>query len=232
MLNLLLTAALALIAAPRAQDTPVQMKTYQLAILRTGTVKAPEGAAAQQAMQQHLDGLADLNRRRINLLYGPMVDGGAIQGICVLDVPTADDARKALANDPHIKSGSMVLEIKPWLGPQDFFHTPASYDVMKPENLEPLVFGILVRGANRSQNDKEAEDIQKAHLAYMDSLHQQGKLLVAGPFTDDTDWRGIVIYRVKTIADAQALAAGDPAVKAGRLTLEAHPWMTLRGILK
>jgi hypothetical protein len=37
---------------------------------------------------------------------------------------------------------------------------------------------------------------------------------------------------VQDVPAAMALAAEDPAVKAGRLTLEAYPWMTFRGILK
>jgi hypothetical protein len=49
---------------------------------------------------------------------------------------------------------------------------------------------------------------------------------------DDTPVRGIVIYRVATVDEAKALAAEDPAVKAGRLVLDAHPWMTFKGILK
>jgi hypothetical protein len=51
-------------------------------------------------------------------------------------------------------------------------------------------------------------------------------------FLDDTASRGIVIYRVRDVAEAMALAADDPVVKAGRLVLEAYPWMTLREILK
>jgi hypothetical protein len=35
--------------------------------------------------------------------------------------------------------------------------------------------------------------------------------------------RGIVLYRVATLDGATALAAEDPAVKAGRLVLDAHP---------
>lgn len=57
-------------------------------------------------------------------------------------------------------------------------------------------------------------------------------LIAAGPFREDGDLRGIVIYRVPSIEDARELAAGDPMVKAGRLKIEAHPWMTLRGILR
>lgn len=49
---------------------------------------------------------------------------------------------------------------------------------------------------------------------------------------DNTASRGLVIYRVKDVAEAKVLAAADPLVKAGRLELEAYPWMTLKGILK
>jgi len=66
----------------------------------------------------------------------------------------------------------------------------------------------------------------------LESLHAQGKLVAAGPFLDDTSPRGLVIYRVKDVASAQALAAEDPAVKAGWLVLDAYPWLTLKGILK
>jgi uncharacterized protein len=66
----------------------------------------------------------------------------------------------------------------------------------------------------------------------METLHAQGKLPVAGPFADDGPARGVVVYRVKDVAEAKALAAQDPAVKAGRLVLEAYPWMTFKGILK
>lgn len=66
----------------------------------------------------------------------------------------------------------------------------------------------------------------------METLHQQGKLIAAGPFMEDGDMRGIAVYRVPTVEDAMQVAAGDPMVKAGRLKLEAHPWMTLPGILR
>lgn len=66
----------------------------------------------------------------------------------------------------------------------------------------------------------------------MDGLHQQGKLIMAGPFLDDSDRRGVVVYRVGSVEEARELGAGDPAVKAGRLMIDVHPWMTFKGILK
>ena len=105
-------------------------------------------------------------------------------------------------------------------------------DVTKPANLEQLVFGILVRGGNTSKDKATADELQKGHLAYMDALHRQGKLVMAGPLGGNGPMRGLVVYRVKDVAEATALAADDPAVKAGTLALEAYPWMTFRGILK
>jgi uncharacterized protein YciI len=216
-----------LAAAPQEQATP--MTTYQMVFLKKGPNydAVSKGADAQKLQQEHLAGLVALNATRVNLLFGPLLDDNDLRGILVMDVPDADAAVKALAGDPYVKAGAMTVAVRPWLGPKNFFNPPA-----EGQQLEPLILGFLVRGSNTSQTAAAAAEIQRGHLAYMSRLHDQGKLLVAGPFMDDAPARGIVIYRVATIDDAKALAADDPAVKAGRLVLEAHPWMTFKGILK
>jgi uncharacterized protein YciI len=55
---------------------------------------------------------------------------------------------------------------------------------------------------------------------------------MAGPLVNAGARRGVVVYRVSDVEAAEALAADDPSVKAGRLRLEAYPWMTFKGILK
>jgi uncharacterized protein YciI len=181
---------------------------------------------------EHLARLADMNRKRINLIYGPVLADVDLRGIGVLAVANAEEARKYFADDPFVKAGVMVAEVRPWMGPKEWFHAPVSYDVTNPANLDQLVLGFLVRGPNTTQDKAAAAEIQKGHLAYMDSLHKQGKLVMAGPFMDNAPARGIVVYRVRDVAEAKGLAADDPAVKAGRLVIEAYPWMTFKGILK
>jgi uncharacterized protein YciI len=216
-----------------AQDAPLQMMTYQLVLLKKGPTPPPASPADQKKMQdEHLAGLAELNRKQINMVYGPILADEDIRGIAVLDVANAEAAKARFANDPFVKAGVMTPEVYGWMGPKGWFHAPGSYDVSNPANLEPLVFGFLVRGADTSQDKAAADALQKGHLEYMDALHKQGKLVMAGPLVNAGDRRGIVVYRVKDVAAAKALAAEDPAVKAGRLTLEAYPWMTFRGILK
>ena len=68
-------------------------------------------------------------------------------------------------------------------------------------------------------------------MAHLTAMWKAGKLVLAGPLVDDGDWRGVLIYRTKTLEEAQKLANDDPAVKAGRLVVTMHPWMVERGIL-
>jgi len=217
---------------PAAQEPRLEMMTYQMVLLRAGSAPAPEGSQAEKMQQDHLARLAELNRQRINLLYGPFLDNGDLRGILIMDVKDADAAKRLMADDPFVKAGAMVADVRPWMGPKGWFKDPPDRDVTHPGALEQFVFGFLVRGPNRSQSEAEAGQIQAGHLAYMDGLGKQGKLVAAGPFLDEGDARGIVIYRVANVEEAKQLAAGDPAVKAGRLTIDARPWMTLRGILK
>ncbi len=230
MLSLLLAL---FFAAGVPQDTPLEMTTYQMVLLKKGPSAPPSSPADQKRMQdEHLANLAELNRKGINLVYGPILVDSDIRGIAVLAVADADAARAQFANDPFVKTGVMTTEVHPWMGPKGWFHGPAGYDVTNPANLEQLVFGFLVRGANTTQDSAAAAQIQNGHLAYMESLNKQGKLVMAGPFADQGRARGVVVYRVKDLEEAKALAAEDPAVKAGRLALEAYPWMTFKGILK
>ncbi len=55
-------------------------------------------------------------------------------------------------------------------------------------------------------------------------ITKAGSLLVAGPFMDDGEVRGIYIFNVKTIEEARQLTETDPAIQAGRLEMELHPW--------
>jgi len=55
-------------------------------------------------------------------------------------------------------------------------------------------------------------------------LAEEGKLIIAGPFLDDQPLRGIFIFDVTTIEEARLLTLTDPAIKAGTLVMELHPW--------
>ncbi|GAB4571564.1 MAG: hypothetical protein Kow0077_08560 [Anaerolineae bacterium] len=98
-----------------------------------------------------------------------------------------------------------------------------------------VYFLVLLRKGPRwtPESTPEIEATQAAHLAYMDRLHAEGKLLLAGPFIDSPvdDLRGLTVLAAESHEEALALTAGDPAVQAGRLTMDVIPWATAAGQL-
>lgn len=104
---------------------------------------------------------------------------------------------------------------------------------MEHEAFDTLYMGLLRRGpAWTAEESPETEALQQRHLEYINKMAQSGSLLIAGPFTDDGDLRGVFLFQTVTFEEAQALALADPAVQAGRLVVDLHPWMMPAGILR
>jgi uncharacterized protein YciI len=114
----------------------------------------------------------------------------------------------------------------PWWS-ADIFGKPS-----KPIKLTQTFFAFLTRGEKWTPERTPAtEEIQKGHMANINRLAETKKLVVAGPFGDNGRLRGIFVFRVGSLEEAKALTATDPAVQAGRLAMEIHPWMVPEGIL-
>ncbi len=98
-----------------------------------------------------------------------------------------------------------------------------------PPGMKQYWFVMLKKGPKRDQSPEEAKQLQAGHMANIQAYATMGKLQIAGPFMDDGDWRGIFILDVPDRAAAEAMCNDDPAVKAGRLACEIHPWMSMKG---
>lgn len=90
--------------------------------------------------------------------------------------------------------------------------------------MKSYVMAFLKAGPLRSQDSTEAARLQRAHLDNIQRLAREGKLILAGPFLDSGEVRGIYIFNVESVAEARRLTATDPAIRAGRLEMELHPW--------
>ncbi len=105
-------------------------------------------------------------------------------------------------------------------------------DSLVPKEMSTYYLGLLRRGSKWSPDEtSDTERIQEAHLVHIRRMFEAGDLLIAGPFTDDGDLRGVFLFQTETLEEAQALAASDPAVKAGRLVVDIHPWKVPSGVL-
>jgi uncharacterized protein YciI len=222
---LLLLASATLLAAEA--PTTEKLIPYQLVVLKKGPEAAaratPEG---QQILRQHVEHLYKLNQQGVFKAAGPFTDQGDIQGIIFVAAATPAEALKIESTDPAVQAGVFSMEALPFLSPPNGFGQWAAFG-----KFERVYFGFLLRGPNRGQDAATAERMQSEHLRYMQGQSQQGKLVVAGPITEESARRGIVVYRVATDEEAKQRAEADPMIKAGRLQVELHPWQVPVGAL-
>jgi len=94
--------------------------------------------------------------------------------------------------------------------------------------MRAYVLVILKTGPNKVAAGPERDEMFKGHFANMKRLGDAGKLAVAGPFeaqkgVPSDGWRGLFIFAVPTVEEAQALVATDPVIQKGEMVAEFHP---------
>ena len=89
------------------------------------------------------------------------------------------------------------------------------------------VFCILKTGPKDAEikDNAERDKIFAGHMANIKRLAGEGKLALAGPFGDNTkQWRGLFIFAVPTVEEAQKLVETDPVIKSGMMVADLTPW--------
>lgn len=92
--------------------------------------------------------------------------------------------------------------------------------------MKKYVFAALKTAANAPTFSKEESGkIFAGHMANMNRLAEEGKLVVAGPFSDPKKmYRGLFILNVTTVEEAEKLINTDPVVKSGMMVVDLVPW--------
>lgn len=85
-------------------------------------------------------------------------------------------------------------------------------------------FLVLLKRPNTPEeySPEELDSIQRGHLGHLNQMGKAGLLDLAGPTSERGMLRGILLLRVATRQEAEALVSQDPAVQAGRLEGEIH----------
>ena len=226
---LILLALLCICVPVMAQEHEAEHKLvqFQLALLKRAVRSAPRGGVSPPLRRQHMAYYQSLLTSGKALIAGPIQDDPEVSGVAIFNTKSADEARAWANADPAVAAGFFTVELHPWW----------AEDVFK-KNAQPgggtmtVYLAFLVRGEKWTPGETpENQAIQKAHLANIGRLAEMKKLVVAGPFGDDGTLRGIFAFRVASLEEARTLAETDPAVKAGRLALQIHPWIVPDGIL-
>lgn len=91
--------------------------------------------------------------------------------------------------------------------------------------MRPYVLVVLKTGPKRTPDGEARQAMFAGHFANMERLAKAGKLAVAGPFSrSEVGWRGLFIFAVETVEEAQALTETDPVIVEGEMVAEYHPW--------
>jgi len=114
-----------------------------------------------------------------------------------------------------------IVDTEPTTGYDEMLATKLGADEY---GMSRYVMAFLKAGPNRSQDSTTAVELQAAHLANIRRMAQAGQLVLAGPFLDDGDIKGIYIFAVESVEEAKELTDSDPMIQAGRLVMEMHPW--------
>ena len=226
----LLTASLS-VSSQQKQETKTdpahKLVEFHMGLLKRGPKwTAEQNAETKRLLDQHVEYVTSLLDSGKVVIAGPITDNGEIGGVFVFRAKSAEEAKSLAEADPTVVAGLHVAEMHPWWS-EDIFGKAA-----KPLKLTQTFLAFLTRGEKWTPEKTPAtEEIQKGHMANINKLAEMKKLVAAGPFGDNGRLRGIFVFRVGSLEEAKLLTATDPAVQAGRLAMDIHPWMVPEGVL-
>ncbi len=199
---------------------------FQMALVKRGSNAFPPNWQNSPVRRQHIQYVSSLIASGKAMIAGPVKNDPELAGVIIFRTQSAEEALGWINGDPAVAARFFTIETHPWWS-EDVMKKPASF-----EGTTTAYLAFLMRGDKWTPEKTPAtEAIQKAHIDNINRLAAMKKLVVAGPFGDDGTLRGIFVFKVNTLEEAQELANTDPAVKAGRLALKIRPWEVPDGIL-
>jgi len=91
--------------------------------------------------------------------------------------------------------------------------------------MKSYVLAILKTGNNITTDKAFIDSCFRGHMNNISRLVDEGKLIVAGPLgKNENTYRGIFIFNVPTIEEAEQLVLTDPAVNSKLLDADLYNW--------
>ncbi|HEX4946293.1 MAG TPA: YciI family protein [Blastocatellia bacterium] len=129
-------------------------------------------------------------------------------------------------------SATLMLSFCVWAQPSSQSAGAKAENKPPQFDLDQYQFALLKRGAQwTAEQTPEVQKLQAGHMANIQKMGSLGKLMAAGPIgKNDLGLAGIFIFKAASLDEAKALAAEDPAIKAGRLAMDFCTWHGLKGL--
>jgi len=215
--------------APAQSPTNANPPQHFLVLLnRPANAPQLSKEAVAKLQEEHMANIRKMAAEHKLLIAGPFMDDTTLRGIFVLQAESAAQAQAWADSDPAVKAGRLSAELHgPWMIDASAIHAPA-----EPPGMEQYTLVLMKRGEHWNTDAPEFMEVIKRHHAFVQQMTEQGNLAIAGPFplSDPGELRGVTIFRVNAAQTAK-LTQEDPAVKAGLLKPELHPWATGKGVL-
>jgi uncharacterized protein len=228
--HLLLLNLLAVATFAQAQTEPNPKPAQYFFVLLQRPANAPQLSkeAGEKLQDEHMANIRKMYGEHKLVIAGPFEEDTALRGIFVFQADSAGQVQGWANNDPAVKAGHLAAEVHgPWLIDPNAIHPPST-----PEGMDQYTLVLMKRGEKWNPNAPGFMNVIKQHGAYAQQMITQGNLAIAGPFpfNDQGELRAVAIFRVG-IEQTATLLKDDPAIKAGLMRPELHPWITGKGVL-
>jgi uncharacterized protein YciI len=119
-------------------------------------------------------------------------------------------------------------------------NSPAVYDSTLAKSvgadaygMKNYIFVLLTTGDSIVSDKKVRDSLFGGHMQNMIRMEEMGKLVVAGPFHDNTNaWEGIFILNTTDMEEAKSLLQSDPAIANHLLNTSMVPWYGSAAMMK
>jgi uncharacterized protein len=101
----------------------------------------------------------------------------------------------------------------------------------RPSAMRRYVLALYRRVPDRPIiSDDEERRLQEAHVANLRRLTEAGNIIAAGPFEEDHDLHGMILFSTESVDFAKDLLRSDPKLLNRRLALEFLTWWGPSGL--
>lgn len=92
---------------------------------------------------------------------------------------------------------------------------------------------LLVKGPKFNPSETaQTASWGAGHIKHVLGLIESGRVVIAGPFTDDDRIRAAMVMTATSADEARSWAEADPAVKAGHFAVDVMQWFAAKNIMK